>query len=128
MERTGRETWAKRVERWRSSELTAAEFAQEIGVSASSLKWWSWKLGSLARATSTDAKVPAKPRARRERKRRAKRSRKAAVSPLTFVEMSTTARSEPMEIVLVSGVRVRVAADFDAAALARLISVVEPRA
>jgi hypothetical protein len=32
MERVSREAWAKRVERWRGSGLTAAEYAAEIGV------------------------------------------------------------------------------------------------
>jgi hypothetical protein len=35
--RVGREEWAKRVERWRDSGLTAAEFAAELGCSVRAL-------------------------------------------------------------------------------------------
>jgi hypothetical protein len=46
MERVSREAWAKRVERWRDSGLSAAEYAAEIGVKAHTLSWWKWRLGS----------------------------------------------------------------------------------
>ena len=45
MGRDGREVWAKRVERWRESGLTAQEFATETGVNKNTLVHWSWKLG-----------------------------------------------------------------------------------
>jgi transposase len=44
MERANREVWAKRVERWQDSGLTAKEFAAELDVSANSLTFWRWKL------------------------------------------------------------------------------------
>jgi len=50
MEREGQEVWAKRVARWRDSELTANEFAREIGVNANTFKHWAWKLGAAAGA------------------------------------------------------------------------------
>ncbi len=46
MERVSRETWSKRVERWKDSGLTAAEYAAEAGINAHSLSWWKWRLGS----------------------------------------------------------------------------------
>lgn len=46
---TSREAWAKRVERWKASGLTAAEFASRHGIAATSLKWWKWRLGSRDR-------------------------------------------------------------------------------
>jgi hypothetical protein len=33
MERASRETWAKRVERWKDRGLTAKEYAAEVGIS-----------------------------------------------------------------------------------------------
>ncbi len=106
MERVTRETWAKRVERWSASELTAAEFARKLGVRASTLKWWKWRLGSTRRRES---------------------SKSLAISPLTFVEMTSAARHEPIEIVLATGTRVAVPSDFDSSALARVLEVLGGR-
>jgi hypothetical protein len=108
MARVDRETWAKRVEAWKSSGLSAARYAPKIGVTAKVLSWWKWRLGE-----KWDA-----PRDRRTRSSK-------AVSPLTFVELSAPARSEPFEVVLRSGVRIRVATDFDAEALRRLVGVLD---
>ena len=111
---TSRETWAKRVERWKESGLTAAQFATETGISRSSLSWWKWRLGADARK-GAEVKV-------------AKRQRRASrVSPLTFVELPAPALRESLEVVLPSGVRIRVPADFDASALARLVEVLGTR-
>jgi hypothetical protein len=74
-------------------------------VSEVSLKWWKWRLGAEAR----------------------KRSKKAAMSPLTFVEMTTAMQREPFEIVLAGGARVRVPLDFDETMLTRLLDVLERR-
>jgi transposase len=112
MERADRETWAKRVERWKDSGLSAKEFAGELGVSPKSLAWWKWEL------TKKDA--PPRPRVRRA-------SAKAAISPLTFVEMSATPTREPLEVVLASGARIRVPADFDSTALGRLVELLDKR-
>ena len=100
-----REFWAKRVAQWQASGLKAKEFARRQKVSEVSLKWWKWKLGSLARA----------------------RSKKMGMSPLTFVEMTTEMQRESLEIVLEGGVRIRVPLDFDEAALTRLLDVLERR-
>ena len=97
-----REVWAKHVAQWKSSGLTAAEFAQRHKVGEASLKWWSWKLGS---------------------------SRKKAdvtMSPLTFVEMTGAMQRDAIELV-VGAIQVRVPADFDDAALSRLLDVLERR-
>jgi len=114
MARTSRETWAKRVEKWKASGLTAAEFAAKAGVTASSLSWWKWQLGLR--------------RKKKPVKRRGSHSRSsAAVSPLTFVEMSAALRGEPFEIVLANGSRIRVPVEFDADALDRLVQALDKR-
>jgi hypothetical protein len=111
MERADRETWAKRVERWKESGLTAAEFAAEIGVTPSALSWWKWQLG---RKVETE-KSPL-------RRRRAK---EVGISPVTFVEMSNPKAVDPIEVVFPSGVRVRVPVGVDSDSLARVLGVLE---
>ncbi len=97
-----REIWSKRVAQWKSSRLTAAEFARRHNVSEASLKWWSWKLGS------------------------SKKSSDATMSPLTFVEMTGAMQRDAIELV-VGAVQVRVPADFDETALGKVLDVLERR-
>lgn len=40
-------TWAKQVEAWRASGLTAAEFSDGCDFAAASLRWWSSRLGAM---------------------------------------------------------------------------------
>jgi transposase len=115
MDRTTREDWAKRVERWKDSGLSAKEFAAEVGISARSLTWWKWRLGSPVAVT-----------AKRARTKRARGARAPKVSPLTFVEM-TAVSSEPIEIALPSRICVRVRAGFDDATLKRVLDALERR-
>jgi hypothetical protein len=49
-ERRSREWWAKTVSRWRSSGLTAADFAEREDLSVNSLRWWSSEFGRGTRA------------------------------------------------------------------------------
>lgn len=37
--------WAKRVERWQRSGLSAAEYGSREGISGDQLSWWKWRLG-----------------------------------------------------------------------------------
>lgn len=112
MSRADRGTWAKRVERWKDSGLTAAQFATEIGVSAKALSWWKWQLSKGEK---------------RKRTERPPRTVKAAPSAMTFVEMVAPARTDLLEIVLSSGVLLRVSAEVDSAALGRVLEVLEKR-
>jgi hypothetical protein len=117
MDRTSREEWAKRVERWGDSGLTAKEYAAELGIKAHTLSWWKWRLSSesLAKGKGLHARL-----------RRATTDR-AAVTPLTFVEMTSAAAPEAFEVVLRSSVRIRVPSTFDGPTLARLLDVLESR-
>ena len=56
MERVSRDQWAKRVERWCESGLTAAEFAAEIGVKEATLRHWKWALRRHATEPGWEAK------------------------------------------------------------------------
>lgn len=110
MPRDTREVWAKRVERWVDSGLTAKEYAAETGLNANTLAHWRWKLGG----TVKEARRPARP---------------------TFLEIvrppdavPTEARPlERLELVLRSGLRVLVPPRFDADALRRLVDALEVR-
>lgn len=44
MAKTDRDEWARRVQRWQDSGLTAREFASETGLKATSLTFWKWPL------------------------------------------------------------------------------------
>src|SRR5262245_58574018 len=92
-----REAWAKRIERWKDSGLTAKEFAAEIGISPRSLTWWRWRLASKPKLAP-----PAPPVKRR---RRQDKTKPATPSPMTFVEMPGVVASEPIELVLPSSIR-----------------------
>lgn len=118
-ERSSREQWRKRVERWRDSGLTAAEFSAEVGINPRTLAFWKWKL------SKEDAGESTKPRSRR-----APRSRSTALQParfdaVTFVEFAPAEdRTVPIELVIGRYV-VRVPGSFDADVLGRVLDVVE---
>jgi transposase-like protein len=116
MERERREVWAKRVERWADSGLTAQEFAAEIGVNANTLASWRWRLKAMSAVrpgATAQSTAPA------------------------FVEVVETAgvvgagpvavKAEPLELVLPSGLRVLVPVHFDAASLRSLVAVLGDR-
>ena len=59
MGRAPRHEWAKRVERWKQSGLTAAAFAAREGLNAGTLFWWSSRLGrSVAAPPVVEVVVP----------------------------------------------------------------------
>lgn len=109
MGRDARATWAKRVERWGASGLSAAEFALEIGVNARTLTYWKWKLGrpEPVRATPRPEFVEV-----------------VATSPS---RIAGDASLDALEVVLVGGVVIRVPARFDAEALRRVVMALEVR-
>lgn len=119
MDRVSREAWAKRVERWRESGLTAAQYAAEIGVRPQTLSWWKWRLASLGQVRTVSQ--------RGQRRTSLKPVKASTVSPLTFVEMRAPAPAEPFEVVLPTRFRICVRPDFDAATLTRLLDVLEAR-
>jgi hypothetical protein len=122
MSRTSRTEWAKWVERWKDSGLSAKEFAAETGVKSSSLSYWKWKLGTgdergNKRTGASAVVLDSKPRAIRRPFGRAR-----------FVEVSAgtaATTSSMLEIVLSGGARVRVPAGFDEETLTRVVRVLE---
>jgi predicted ArsR family transcriptional regulator len=109
MPRESRAVWEKRVERFRASDLTAPEFAAEVGVNVNTLRSWLWRLEREPAASSAE--------------RAAKPGRPAKA---TFVEVSegaSTNRSEPLEVVVGERVVIRVSPEFDADTLRRVLDV-----
>jgi transposase-like protein len=111
MKRATREEWAARVAQLKESGLSVARFAADIGVNAKTLAWW------RAELASPSAPAAAKPHA----------PRPIAIAPLKFVEMTTRSDGAPVEVVLPSGIAIRVRSGFDLATLARVLDVVESR-
>lgn len=95
-----RDVWGEHVERWEASGLTAAQYAEQAGVNASSLKVWRWRL-------------------RRECSRVGSRT---AVAALLQVRTPEDGR---VEVELRGGQRLRVPPSFDVASLRRLIELLE---
>lgn len=122
--RVAREEWAKRVERWRDSGLSCAEFAAELGINPRTLTYWKWMLNKEARGEK---------RVWRARETRALRVRRAAASerpqpaPVVagLVEVQAALRDGRFELELGAGRRLRVPASFDATDLRRLLDVLE---
>jgi len=107
-----RAEWAERVRRWRQSGLSARAFAESIGVKSGSLTHWAWRLG------------------REQAGRRALRRRPVlhGAARARFVEVLTEGLDAPhFELVLGNGRRLHIPARFEAAALERLLAVLEAR-
>lgn len=120
--RTNRADWIKRVERWQDSGLTAKEFASELGIKASTLTHWKWRLDKERREGQPScAEASAKPAKNTRRRSR-------AVSP-PLVELQLPAVQDScFELKLACGHRLRVPTAFDESALLRLLAVLEEAA
>jgi transcriptional regulator with XRE-family HTH domain len=100
--RQSRAIWAKRVERWKRSGLTGAEFAAQLGVKEATLRHWKWQLERRGKSPSAEfIEVVAAPDA-------------------------LTVEPRALEVV-VGALRVVVPVDFDEDTLRRLLRVVESR-
>ena len=107
MSRTSQTEWAKRVERWRDSGLTAKEFAAETGVNASTLAYWSWRLRASRSKRPASGSSPS-------------RSRFVELTP-SSVPVTSPAM---LELVLGESIRVRIPSGFDEETLARVVRAV----
>ena len=107
-----RATWEKHVQRWVESDLTAREFAAEVGVNPRTLVYWKWKLKQGGKPASAKAK----PRC------------KASPKPPTFVELSLPALAPKSGLAVeVGGVAIRVERGFDEELLLQVITTLERR-
>ena len=107
---TSRAEWQKRIERWRDSELSAEQFAAELGINAGTLKYWKYRLGKATSGPVTS-----------ESSRRSSKVPRLA----SFVELPTTTAiaSSPFVLELSDSRRLQIPAQFEVAALERLLSV-----
>lgn len=144
MKRTAREIWRKRVRQWKASGLTARKFAERHGLAASTLHYWSWRLGAgqRGRPARDEAQVLV-PRARVAPQRGAARRRlqpRGQPAAPAFVELVHPAEVgglgarageheavTPFEVLFGEHLCLRVPLHFDEAALRRLVRVLEGR-
>lgn len=105
--RTSREEWRKRVARWKDSGLTAEQYATELGIKASTLKYWKYELTKPAL----------------EQRYKAARSSRADPPPLIELQPIVTASAATFELEIGNGRRLRIPAGFDVASLERLLEV-----
>lgn len=110
--RTSRVEWQKRVGRWKESGLTAEEFAAELGIKPGTLRFWKYSLDKQKREGA--------------RRRGGETSLPTAES---FIEVrpAVTAAHRSFELELGGGRRLLIPAEFDAAALERLLTLLEKR-
>lgn len=107
--RTSRAEWQKRIERWRDSGLSAEQFAAELGVNAGTLKYWKYRLGKATTGVDSGST----------------RRRRIAPRLAPFIEVPTAAvvASSPFVLELGDARRLQIPAQFEVAALERLLSV-----
>ena len=101
--------WRERVQQWTASGLSARDYAAREGLKAERLWVWQRRLGAQGMQTPS-----------------AQSTSRAKPSFLPVVIAATRAGSSshsPLEVVMRSGHTVRVPADFDDAALVRLLTV-----
>lgn len=117
MARNVRAVWAKRVERWIDSGLTAHEFATEVGVNENTLSHWKWRLSKEA-----GSKKP-------QRRRPARELPADETTQMDFVEVASPLlqTESRFELELQGGRRLLVPPHFDPDALGKLIDVLEAR-
>jgi hypothetical protein len=113
--KTSRQEWAKRVERWQDSDLTAAEFSEELGINARTLSYWKWRLGKDGSPGSRTK------RPRRDRQKSVERTKPK------FVEMTAALSAPGLELVVGERVVVRVPDGFEVETLRRVMTALDVR-
>jgi transposase len=121
MKRATRAEWARRVARWRRSGLSAKEFAAREGFNASTLTFWSWKLGTLKGSVPQGRRT--RGGATPGRKQNHATEPDASDAFVGFDLVAPRAASSDLELVLDDGLRVRVPAGFDAPTLERMVAL-----
>jgi hypothetical protein len=108
--RVGRAEWQKRVESWKDSGLSAEQFAAELGINVGTLRYWKYSFDKDSRSSVASKTAPAP----------------AKVSDLVEVRPAV-APAAVFELELGSERKLRIPAQFEAAALERLLAVLERR-
>jgi transposase len=101
--------WAKRVERWQRSGLSAAAYGAREGIPGEQLSWWKWHLGRRAVAPQREVALG-----------------KVRFVPARVVERAAPARAGgQVEVVLGNGRIVRIMGAVDSKLLADTIRTIE---
>jgi len=107
--------WARRVERWKRSGLTAAEFGAREGFDGKQLSWWKWHLSQRAAGETSPA-----------RSKGATQSESVTFVPARVVDRARAPGVDGrIEIVLGNGRVVRVTGAVDDAVLVQALRVAE---
>lgn len=102
MERESRvRYWTQHIEGWKSSGLSQRGYCEREGIALSTLQWWCRRLRGNGQQAETPRFVP------------------------VTVPAISDVRDEPIEVVLLSGRRLRLAAPRDETELARLVRLLE---
>ena len=119
-----RSVWQKRVEQWKSSGMSAAEFAERHGWRAQQLYWWSWKLGTLSstsRRGEPASALPEDPRFLPVHVMSSPSSTRGSATLLTSASPSSYV--QPIEVTLPNGCVVRVQPGFEVTTLAQVLAL-----
>jgi transposase-like protein len=118
MTRQTEQLWRKRVEGWKDSGLTAAEYAREIGVNPHTLTYWKWRL--KARRGSPDKRPAPGEAPVRDGFVEVVMAQPEPVSP-------PSAPAEPLELLLGGSLMLRIPVRFDETALRRVVATLGGR-
>lgn len=120
-----RSVWQKRVEQWKSSGVSAAEFAERHGWRAQQLYWWSWKLGTSSSTSRRDEPASALPEEPRFLPVRVMPSPSSTLASATTLRTSCSPSFpvQPIEVTLPNGCVVRVQPGFDVTTLAQVLAL-----
>ena len=127
MPRTSREEWAKRVERWQDSGLSAQEFCAELGYNPRTLSFYKYDLKKKAAHQASEVSLRGAATGKKAaRAQGANGPRKSAST--TFVPARIVATrspdSERVLVITVGSVRFEIPAGFDVEYVSRLLASV----
>lgn len=124
MARASREVWLRRIERFRDSGLTAAEFAAEIGVNVNTLKNWIWRVSSEAKPAEAACGAEQRTVSAATESKRSRKSASRRASPMVeVVGALPTPPSAGYELALPSGVSLRLPTDFEIERVRALVAL-----
>lgn len=119
-----RSVWQKQIKQWKSSGVSAAEFAERHGWRARQLYWWSWKLGassSTSRRGEPASALPEEPRFLPVHVMSSPSSTRGSATLLTSASPSSYV--QPIEVTLPNGCVVRVQPGFEVTTLAQVLAL-----
>ena len=121
--------WAKRVERWKDSGLTSAEYAAETGINAKTLLYWSCRLNKESRQETKPSPAPRKKPKPSKKPKPAMAPTQAIAGAVPFIEVvqQRSLADDRLEIKLRSGHRLFVPASFQVDVLSRVLEALEAR-